>query len=84
MNKNPKSLAAYYDLQVSPNSFDFSAYLIAAETYRRQHVLTDMQIIVVPPAQGPGHHDNTLFDGDHAHWRMHNIIIPLKLNNTIS
>ena len=77
MNKNPKSLAAYYDLQVSPNSFDFSAYLIAAETYRRQPVLTDMQIIVVPPAQGPGHHDNTLFDRDHAHWRMHNIIIPL-------
>ena len=70
-------LTAFYDLQVSPISFDFSAYLIAAETYRRQHGLTDMRIIVVPQAQGPGHHDNTLFDDDHADWRMHNVIMPM-------
>ena len=72
-----KTLYAFYDLDVSPISFDFSAFIICAEDYRVEQKLQDVHFVIVPQGKGKGHHDNALFEDDHADWRLLNIIIPL-------
>ncbi len=70
-------LYAFYDLEVSPNSFDFSAFIICAETHRIENKLQKIHIVIVPQEKGKGHHDNSLFDDKHAKWRVNNVIIPM-------
>ena len=72
-----QTLYAFYDLEVSPNSFDFSAFIICAETHRIENNLENIHIIVVPQMKERGHHDNYLFDDKHGMWRINNVIIPM-------
>jgi len=58
-------------------SFDFSAFLIAAERDRRLRGLSLLYIVVVPKEDFDGHHDGKLVDDHHIDWRLHNIILPL-------
>jgi len=71
------TLFAVYDLQVSPVSFDFSGFLVVAEQHRVDQELDHLYIVIVPPGDEEGHHDNKQFSVAHISWRMNNIILPL-------
>jgi hypothetical protein len=60
------TLHAFYDLNVSHLSFDFLAFLAAAETARRQRDLAALHMVIVPPdrEQRPV----LFFSGEHETW----------------
>ena len=75
--KETRTLYAFYDLSVSPISFDFSAFLIVAERARRARKLDTLFVIIVPKGIFDDHHDNKQYDRIHASWRIQNILVPL-------
>ena len=76
MNKDD-TLFAFYDLAVSPISFDFISFVIQSEVARREAGLKNIKFVIVPMDEFGGHHDNTQFDDKHAHWRMSNVVFPI-------
>lgn len=71
------SLTAYYDLAVSPISFDFAVFLILAELHRRETDSDRLRVIIVPGGQDGFREDDSAYDIDNKRWRLQNIIIPL-------
>jgi hypothetical protein len=78
MTDHNKVLYAYYDLNVSPLSYDFIGYLVVAELYRRQNGYSRMHLVIVPFEEGLGQWNHTLLGNDHTMWRLTNIVIPLS------
>jgi tetratricopeptide (TPR) repeat protein len=72
-----RTLFAFYDLSVSPISFDFASFLVCADVHRSQSDFDAIHFVIVPPVTGRGHWDNKLHADDHLAWRMSNIVIPL-------
>jgi|GEM_PF-790810 len=68
-------LHAFYDLSVSPLSFDFLTYLVEAERTRREKYLDYLHLVFVPQSVDRQHPER-LFAETHGSWRMHNLLIP--------
>ncbi len=77
MASDENTLFAFYDLTVSPLSYDFVSFLIIAEEARLKEALEDIHIVVVPFDEGVGHWNNTQFGLDHSMWRLNNVVFPL-------
>lgn len=71
-------LYAFYDLAISPASFDFSTFAVCADVYRRQKGFASFHVVVVPVERGEGHWDGKLYDAKHFSWRVNNVIVPLS------
>ena len=73
--QHDNSLHAFYDLSVSPLSFDFICFLVEAERHRRVFNLDRLSIVVVPENeqlnQGPRHHNS-----QNKKWRLANLLTP--------
>lgn len=70
-------LFAFYDLSVSPVSFDFSSFVVCADVQRAQTGHDRIHFVIVPPAGGPGHWDNKLHADAQLSWRLSNVVLPL-------
>jgi len=82
--KQSDTLYAFYDLEVSPPTFDFIIFLILAERARVKARCGSLHIVVVPgPNQGFRMTDlesinsaaSIEYDNSHLHWRKNNIVI---------
>ena len=71
------TLIAFYDLEVSPISFDFAVFLILAEFRRRQIAVRHLQVVVVHGGGDGFRQDDAGYDTQNKRWRLQNIIIPL-------
>jgi len=78
MGAHDKTLLAFYDLTVSPLSYDFLSFLVVAEEERLALGMTDLHLVIVPFESGVGHWNNTQFGLDHAMWRLNQVVIPLS------
>lgn len=72
-----KTLFAFYDLAVSPISFDFVSFIICAEQARVAANARSIHFVIVPFEDAGGHHDNEQFDSIHGDWRLRNVVVPL-------
>ena len=77
MSYSSTTLYAFYDLGVSPISFDFVSFLVCAEQARITAGASDIKFVIVPFEAGSGHHDNKQFDATHGDWRLHNVVVPM-------
>lgn len=74
-----KTLNAFYDLEISPVSYDFVVFLVKAELARRAADARRLHVVIVPFAEGIGgmfRDKSKLYDQHEAHWRLWNICIP--------
>jgi hypothetical protein len=74
-------LYAFYDLAVSPPSFDAVPFLIKAEIARREAGHPYVHVVIVPGLRGgfrmrSGHERNDL-GAENLWWRLRNIVVPL-------
>ncbi len=78
-------LYAFYDLSVSPTTFDIAVFLIQAEIYRRQNKISHLHLVIVPgPEKGFRAGDlhaylNTgakNYDYETMRWRLNQILVP--------
>lgn len=77
--RSADTLYAFYDLAISPATFDIVVFLIAAETVRQHRGLRYLHVVFVPgPNQGFRHDAarNSHFSLSNKQWRLHNILIP--------
>jgi tetratricopeptide (TPR) repeat protein len=72
-----QALFAFYDLEVSPISFDFSVFLILAEMQRRRSNHDELRVVIVPGTQDGFRAENTAYSTNNKRWRLYNIILPL-------
>jgi tetratricopeptide (TPR) repeat protein len=70
------SLVAFYDLAVSPTSFDFASFLARAELARRARRLGRIQVVMVP-ASGDGFWGNEPLSLESKRARVERLLIPL-------
>ncbi len=73
----PPTLTAFYDLEVSPISYDFAIFLTLAEIERRRAGADSVHIVIVPTAEGQFRNDDAEYDAANKRWRLHNILLPL-------
>ena len=71
------SLTAFYDLEVSPVSFDFAVFLVLAENFRKRLDCKTLRIVIVPGANSGFRNENSGYDIDNKKWRLQNILIPI-------
>ncbi len=72
-----RRLLAFYDLEVSPISFDFAVFVILAELHRQRSSASQLRIVIVPGRQDGFRVDDTAYDTDNKRWRLQNILLPL-------
>lgn len=70
------ALTAFCDLEISPISFDFSAFAIIAELERVRRDCTALHIVIVPAGNGGFREDDTEYNDINKVWRLNNILIP--------
>lgn len=77
-----QTLAAFYDLNVSPITFDFAWFLIAADLERRRRGLERLHVVIVPGdtwKSGPESEEYlALVDAPARRQRVFDILIPLR------
>ena len=71
------SLTAFYDLDVSPISFDFAVFLFLAEHHRCQIGAKHLHVVIVPGSADGFREDDAGYDTQNKRWRLQNIIVPL-------
>ncbi len=71
----PATLLAVYDFAVTPYTYDFFVFLVAAEAQRRAHRLDAVHIVLVPPPRDVVNTGANISAAEQA-WRLHNLIIP--------
>lgn len=69
-------LTAFYDLEVSPVTFDFADFLALAELARRRHGADTLHVVIVPAKAGEFRDDDSTFDSHNKRWRLHNVLLP--------
>lgn len=83
--KQSDVLYAFYDLAVSPATFDIVHFLVLAELERKEVGCSSMHVVIVPgPSEGfrkgstgTYHESGTWdYDADYMHWRLRNILVP--------
>ncbi|MBG04572.1 MAG: hypothetical protein CMM59_10925 [Rhodospirillaceae bacterium] len=70
------TLCAFYDLEVSPISFDFTVFLTLAELARNRSKAQRMRVVIVPGKQDGFRQDDAAYSSDNKLWRLHNIVLP--------
>ena len=78
---SPNTLYAFYDLQVSPITFDSAWFAVAADRERRRQGLDCVQFIVVPGRLDGVREERAAYDAavdrDMRLWRVHNVVLPV-------
>jgi len=73
------TLTAFYDLKVSPITFDFLWFLVGADVLRREIGLSRIHVVIVPgPHEGLRREEPTYektVDLEARRWRVHNILV---------
>lgn len=78
-------LYAFYDLMVSPATFDFVGFLVLAELERKEAGCSSLHLVFVPgPSEGFRANDleeycrlgGVDYDIDSMRWRLRNILLP--------
>ncbi len=71
-------LHAFYDLSVSPATFNVVAFLVMAEMYRRKKNCRTLHVVIVPGPNNGFRKDNfaTGYDLENMRWRLKNVLIP--------
>jgi hypothetical protein len=78
-NKNVPSeiLYAFYDLSVSPSTFDIIKFLLLSESYRVELGCGKMHIVIVPGNDnGFRREKNKNYSFEHNKWRLRNLLEP--------
>ena len=70
-------LYAFYDLQVSPATFDIVVFLVLAELARREEGLRYLHVVIVPGTNEGFRPDAfTPYDTASKSWRLRNVLVP--------
>jgi hypothetical protein len=71
-------LYAFYDLEVSNETFDVVTFLGAADAARQQHGCSALHLVIVPATTGDGFVDDffKLYDTPEKRWRLRHILQP--------
>lgn len=70
-------LTAFYDFELSPASFDFSAFLVLARLHAARRRCGRIHVVLVPGAMDGFRADDSGYDLVSKQQRLHNIILPL-------
>ena len=70
------TLYCFYDLQVSPPSYDFLTYMQLAELHRKRNNLTNIFFVFVPGLEDGFRGDNYSKNLSQCHIMMKNVVIP--------
>lgn len=70
-----KNLFAIYDLQVSPCSYDFFQFLVAAELHRKRYHFPGMELIFLPGPKN-GYREDTIRTDEQNEMFFKNVIVP--------
>ena len=77
MDEKPGTkLHCFYDMAVSPCSFDFFSFLYAAEICRKRRNLNEIELIFVHGTEGKFRSDNIRTQPQNEMF-FHNVIIPV-------
>jgi hypothetical protein len=78
---DPDTLYAFYDLEVSPITYDFAWFMVGAELRRRELGLGRLVTVVVPGGRNGLREEIPEYDSAvpeaSRRWRLGNIVIPL-------
>lgn len=74
---NNDTLYAFYDLQVSPVSYDICSFLILAELCKQERNLGNLTIVIVPGPLDGFRDDDAPYPTNNKSWRLQNILIPV-------
>jgi len=78
---SPDTLYAFFDLQVSPITYDSAWFAIAADRARRRLGLERIHFVIVPGKLEGVREERAEYDAvvdrDMRRWRVHNIVIPV-------
>ena len=76
-----QSVTLFYDLEVSPITFDFCFAQVNAELLRIRHGLRRVDVVIVPGPEGGLRREDDDYeeevDRERRRWRLDNIVIPL-------
>jgi len=70
-------LYAFYDLEVSPASFDICSFAVLAELERRERDLAAIAIVIVPGPNEGYRNDDAPYSTLNKDWRLQNILLPV-------
>ena len=78
---NKNTLYYFFDLEVSPITFDIADYLVLAEIERRNRGLENLYVYIVPGRHGglreEGGEYEKVVDRSARYWRLNNLVIPV-------
>lgn len=74
--KQQDTLYAFYDLAVSPATYDIVAFLVLAELRRREVRCTQVHVVIVPGPNEGFRDDVTPYDAGDKQWRLRQILVP--------
>ncbi len=69
-------LYAFYDLAMSPPTFDVVDFLLLAELERRETGCAALHVVIVPGRNQGFREGDAPYDLDSKHWRLRNILVP--------
>jgi hypothetical protein len=77
----PDTLYAFYDLAVSPVTYDVVTFLCLAEVERQKAGCSKIQVVFVPAASADGFDDSwekkfNFYGSEEMRWRLHNLLVP--------
>jgi hypothetical protein len=70
------ALYAFYDLAVSPATFDIVTFLVLAELARKQSGRATLHVVIVPGPNEGFRVDGAPYDTNDKRWRLRNILAP--------
>ncbi len=74
---NGRTLYAFYDLAISPATFDIVHFLGIADDHRRRFGFENMHVVIPPgPKEGFRDDDVTPYDRENQRWRLQHVLIP--------
>ncbi len=72
-----QTLYAFYDLSVSPATFDITTFIALAEIGRKNQGCDSIHVIIVPgPREGFRDDNFTPYDSENKKWRLYHIMVP--------
>jgi len=74
--KQPDVLYAFYDLAVSPATFDIVTFLVLAELERKKAGCRAMHVVIVPGTNEGFHEGGSPYGAEEKRWRLRNVLVP--------